>query len=187
MCEFRIMRRYCSILFVATLALASFASPFAPIVTPASAGRTPSRISIRGNRIVAFGPAGERIWQWSSPYPVTDAMIGWRGYVYVTSSVGTIVALGYGGGRVWSTYRNGAYSYVQIERYGADGFAARLDLSAYRERFNDPSLTDAVDVFKRNEFIRSVGIPANARLVVHGSHLYAVYRRHGRLHRWHVL
>ena len=186
-CASRIMRRISPHFFLAMMALASFASPSVPSVAHASVPRAPGRISFRGHHVVAFTPAGKRIWRWSSANPVTDAMIGWRGHVYVTALDGNIVALGPGGRQVWSHFLNGSGQYVQIERYGTDGFAAKIDASAYRERHNDPGLPDVVQIFRRNGFVRSVEFPANARLVVSGSNLYAVYRRRGRLHRAQVL
>jgi hypothetical protein len=142
-----------------------------------------SRVQVHGRRVIALNSAGKRVWAWSGSNPVTDAMIGWKGYVYLTALDGNLIALTQDGREMWSNFLNGSGQYVQVERYGVDGIAAKIDASAYREKFHDFSIPDEVQIWRRNKFICSVEFPANARLVVYGSSLYAVFRRHSILRR----
>lgn len=170
--------------FLAAFALTCFATVFSLAVCPdVPLAQKVNRLQVHGRKVVALNSAGKRIWVWSGSNPVTDAMIGWKGYVYLTALDGNLVALDQGGREVWSNFLNGSGQYLQVEPYGVDGFAAKIDASAYREKFHDFIIPDEVQIWRRHEFICSVEFPANARLAVYQSRLYAIFRKHGGLRR----
>jgi hypothetical protein len=168
----------------ATFALSCFAIMLSLAVYPdVFRAQKVNRLQVHGQKVLALNFAGKRIWIWSGSNPVTDAMIGWQDYVYLTALDGNLVALNQEGHEVWSNFLNGSGQYVQVERFGVEGIAAKIDASAYREKLHDFSIPDEVQIWRRHEFVCSVEFPANARLAVYQSRLFAVFRKQGKLRR----
>lgn len=157
-------------------ALASDAWPDIPPLA-LSRGRT---LLTRGAMLHMLDENNQVLWSWTAggsgwPFITDQPLVDSSGTVHIIGSDLTHIALnGSTGQEEWRDTASGRAEYAQIEHYKDGQYLVLFDMSGYDETLGYRPENKLI-AYKGQDLVWSTGFPRDAKLVVRGSKIYALF------------